>query len=130
MVHTGPHRRTVRCLMATKPRYEKSPIQLWIVDNRRERNMTPADIARLTGVTEATARGWESRGRPSDEALAVLERHFGVKAPADRSADYTELAQSVGSLIIAIRELVDEMRADRFPLRAENGSRTGPSNAR
>lgn len=72
--------------MATKPRHLKTPLQLWIADNRKEKGLTPGDLARLTGVTEDTARGWESRGSPSEDAIAILERTFGKPAPRDAGA--------------------------------------------
>ena len=72
--------------VATKARHLKTPLQLWIADNRKRLSLEPADLARLTGVTEATVRGWESRGRPSEDALAVLERRFGLAAPREAQA--------------------------------------------
>ena len=99
--------------MATKPRYLKTPVQLWIADNRLGLGLTPRDIADLTGVSESTARGWESRGRPSQEALAILERQFGEKAPDEPDENYAELAEALGGVTAAIRDLVAEMREDR-----------------
>lgn len=64
--------------MATKARHLKTPLQLWIADQRKAHGLTPGDLAALTGVSEDTARGWESRGRPSEDAIAVLERRSGT----------------------------------------------------
>jgi DNA-binding transcriptional regulator YiaG len=72
--------------MATKPRHLKTPIQLWVADNRKRLGLTPADLAALTGVTVDTARGWESRGAPSQDAIETLTRRFGVKPPVAGSA--------------------------------------------
>lgn len=67
--------------MATKARHKKTPMQLWVVDNRKRLGLDPADLAALAGVSEDTARGWESRGRPSEDAIVRLEQRFGVPAP-------------------------------------------------
>lgn len=72
--------------MATKARHKKTAMQLWVVDNRKRLGLDPADLALLTGVSEDTARGWESRGRPSDEAIVRLEQRFGVPAPRQDEA--------------------------------------------
>lgn len=69
--------------MATKPRHLKTPVQLWVADNRKRLGLTSDDLAKWTGVTTDTARGWESRGRPSQDALDELVRKFGVPAPDD-----------------------------------------------
>lgn len=61
-------------------------MQLWVADNRKRLGLTPLDIARLTGVTVDTARGWESRGAPNQDAIDVLVRRFGVPAPAGSGA--------------------------------------------
>jgi transcriptional regulator with XRE-family HTH domain len=97
--------------MATKPRYMKTPIQLWIGDRRRELGLTSADIAAMTGVSEDTARGWESRGRPSEEALAVLQRRFGEPVPADREtpADQAALIAALDRQTKAMEALVAMM---------------------
>jgi transcriptional regulator with XRE-family HTH domain len=79
-VHIGG---TVRQAMATKSRHLKTPTQLWIADNRKRLGLSSLDLATLTGVSEDTARGWESRGRPSEDALVILERRFGVPRPDD-----------------------------------------------
>lgn len=71
--------------MATKARHLKTPLQLWIADNRKAKGLAPADLAQATGVTTDTARGWESRGAPSQDALSVLERVFGVSAPVGQA---------------------------------------------
>lgn len=93
--------------MATKSRHLKTPLQLWIADNRKRVGLSPADLGRLTGVTEDTARGWESRGRPSEDALAVLERRFGEPAPREAGQAAT------GDLAAALLALADELRASR-----------------
>lgn len=67
--------------MATKPRHLKTAIQLWVGDQRKAGGYTSKDLADWTGVTVDTARGWESRGRPSEDAIAILERKFGKQAP-------------------------------------------------
>ena len=69
--------------MATKSRHLKTPLQLWVADNRKRLGLAPKDLASMTGVTEDTARGWESRGKPSEDAIAILERRFGQPVPAD-----------------------------------------------
>lgn len=84
--------------MATKPRYLKTPIQLWVGDNRRDLGLTSADLAALTGVTEDTARGWESRGRPSEDALLILQRRFGKPIPDERS----DVAADQAALVTAL----------------------------
>jgi hypothetical protein len=117
VVHIYPHGLTIRCLMATKARHLKTPVQLWIGDKRREFGLIPRDIAALTGVSEDTARGWESRGRPSQEALAILERRFGEAAPPERNeyvGNLAELSSAVRELIVALRELVAEIRRNRL----------------
>ncbi len=93
--------------MATKPRHLKTPLQLWIVDNRKRLGLTPADLARLTDVTPDTARGWESRGAPSADALAILVRTFGVPLPEEQQG-YGD-----ASLAAAVLELTGELRAWR-----------------
>lgn len=85
--------------MATKSRLLKTPTQLWVADNRKAKGLTPADLAQATGVTTDTARGWESRGRPSEDAIEVLERLFGVRAPRDDQAvTVTDLAAVVAAI--------------------------------
>lgn len=91
-------------VMATKSRHLKTALQLWISDERKARGETPGDLARLTGVTDDTARGWESRGAPSADALAVLERHFGKPAPRLESAPSGDLATAIRDLTIEMGE--------------------------
>lgn len=86
--------------MATKPRHLKTPLQLWIADNRKRLGLTPGDLAALTGVTQDTARGWESRGKPAVDALAVLERRFGQPAPTEAA-----LPEGQSALVAEIRAL-------------------------
>lgn len=91
--------------MATKPRAKKTPLQLWIVDSRKRLGMTPADLARTTGVSEDTARAWESRGRPGADALAILERLFGSAAPdGDQmtGADLSGVVAAIDRLTAAV----------------------------
>jgi transcriptional regulator with XRE-family HTH domain len=95
--------------VATKARHLKTPLQLWIADNRKRLGLEPVDLARLTGVTEATVRGWESRGRPSEDAIAVLERRFGVAAPRGDQAVGTDLSE----LAASIRDLAQAIEAER-----------------
>jgi transcriptional regulator with XRE-family HTH domain len=97
--------------MATKPRYMKTPLQLWIVDHRKRLGLTPGDLATMTGVTEDTARGWESRGQPSEEALAILQRRFGEPIPANREtpADQGALIAALDRQTKAIEALVAMM---------------------
>ena len=85
ITHVYTWRDTVAAVQ--KPRHQKTATQLWVADNRKRLGETPADLARLTGVTTDTARGWESRGSPGEDALLVLERHFGVPRPTERSGD-------------------------------------------
>lgn len=101
--------------MATKPRHLKTPLQLWVADNRKRAGLTPADLARLTGVTEDTARGWESRGKPSEDAMAVLERTFGQPAPRDQAATAVggDVATAIREQTAVLRELVSELQAMR-----------------
>ena len=100
--------------MATKARHLKTPMQLWIADNRKRLKEEPADLARLTSVTVDTARGWESRGRPSEDAIAILERHFGQPAPrAEREAPQDELVAAIRDQTAAITALIEELRAER-----------------
>lgn len=95
--------------MATKARHLKTPLQLWIADERKARGETPTDLARLTGVTEDTARGWESRGAPSADALAVLERHFGKPAPSSREPGQS--GDMAGLVVAMTRALEAQTRA-------------------
>ena len=97
--------------MATKPRHLKTPLQLWIADHRKALELSSLDLANLTGVTEDTARGWESRGRPSQDAIEKLEKRFGEPAPeGDRPIGVGDQA----ALVDAIRDLVDELRLSRI----------------
>lgn len=94
--------------MATKGRHLKTPIQLWIVDNRKRLGLEPRDLATLVGVTEDTARGWESRGKPSEDALTILERRFGQAAPrGDGSAGQDALLVALRDQTAAISSLVE-----------------------
>lgn len=103
--------------MASKARALKTPIQLWVADERKRLGMKPADIARLTGVTEATARGWESQGRPGQDAIAILERTFGSSAPDnERGEAPSDLASAIRDQTRAINELVDALRPMAGPL--------------
>lgn len=102
--------------MATKSRNLKTPLQLWVADNRKRLGLTPRDLAHLTNVTEATARAWESRGGPSEDALLILERRFGVNRPETGSAQ--EPSGDMAMLVTEIRELVavlHDSAADRTP---------------
>lgn len=89
--------------MATKPRHRKTPIQLWVADNRKAGGYASADLAAWTGVTTDTARGWESRGRPSEDALSILERRFGKQAPRDEDvpSDQSAVARQIDRLVDA-----------------------------
>ena len=106
--------------MATKPRHEKTPTQLWVADNRKRLGLTPRDLAEMTGVTEDTARGWESRGKPSQDAIDILTRRFGVKPPDDRASPAGSDTLSAGLVAQlqaqteAINALVEELRAARI----------------
>lgn len=66
----------------------KPPVSAWIVTNRKLRGWKPADLARelrARGVRaeEGTVRTWEAGRKPSDEAIAEMERLVGVPAPRD-----------------------------------------------
>lgn len=100
--------------MATKPRHLKTALQLWIADERKARGETPGDLARLTSVTEDTARGWESRGAPSADALAILERHFGKAAPRAEGASTGDVAAAIDRQTAVLSALVDELRLARM----------------
>lgn len=75
--------------MASKPRSQKTPTELWVTDGyarlRADRQMSSkavvAMVAELCDVSEATANGWQSRGRPNEDAIRILEGLFGTKAP-------------------------------------------------
>ena len=100
--------------MASKPRHLKTALQLWIIDNRKRLSLEPEDLAELTGVTPATVRGWESRGKPSEDALAILERRFGVAAPREVQAgggDMAELVAAIRAQTDAITDLAAIIRA-------------------
>lgn len=107
--------------MATKPRHLKTPLQLWIVDNRKRLGLTPADLARLTDVSVDTARGWESRGSPSADALAILQAKFGKPLPEETQAvgdpGVTRLATAIEEQNALLRKVIglwvlgDEMRS-------------------
>lgn len=86
-------------------------MQLWVGDNRKALGLTPADIAGLTGVTEDTARGWESRGSPSQDAVAILERRFGKPAPESSSGEQDVLVEALRAQTAAIKDLVDRLDA-------------------
>lgn len=100
--------------MATKARYLKTPVQLWVADNRKRLGLTPRDIADLTGVTEDTARGWESRGSPSQEAIEVLTRRFGEKPPTMAGPSRGDTESGLADLIA---QLIEEQRETRAMLR-------------
>lgn len=101
--------------MATKARHLKTPIQLWIADNRKRLGLESTELARLAGVTEATARGWESRGRPSEDVIVVLERRFGVAAPRGEQAvgQSDALVAALQAQTAALNALADEIRGER-----------------
>lgn len=83
-----------------KPRHQKTRMQLWVADNRKRLGETPEDLARLTGVTAPTVRAWESRGNPGEDAIRVLERHFGEAAPIERGrGDDTSAPASLQPLL-------------------------------
>jgi transcriptional regulator with XRE-family HTH domain len=94
--------------VATKARHLKTPVQLWIADNRKRLGLSSADLANLTGVSEDTARGWESRGAPAEDRLVLLEHRFGSPAPRHEASagDQTALVEAIG-------DLVEEVRAER-----------------
>jgi hypothetical protein len=100
--------------MATKARHLKTPIQLWVADQRKAGGYSSQDLADWTGVVMDTARGWESRGRPSEDALDILERKFGVKAPRDLAdappVDQFDLASAIRDQTKAITDLVGLLR--------------------
>lgn len=101
--------------MATKARHLKTPTQLWIADNRKRLGLSPKDLATLTDVTEDTARGWESRGRPSEDALTILERRFGVPRPIEMERiGQSDLVAALAAQTAAITELVTELRLARL----------------
>jgi hypothetical protein len=85
-------------------------MQLWVMDNRKRLSESSADLARLTGVTLDTARAWESRGAPSADAIAILERHFGRPAPT-AGAPSGDTPQGVPAAYLkAVNELVEIVR--------------------
>jgi transposase len=112
-------RGTVHSAMATKARHLKTPIQLWVADQRKAGGYSSKDLADWTGVTIDTARGWESRGRPSADALDILERKFGAKAPRDLadapSADQSEIVAAIDRQT-AMLERVLEAISSRLPV--------------
>lgn len=99
--------------MATKPRYLKTPIQLWVADNRKRLGVTPADLASWTGVTEDTARGWESRGAPSQDAIEELTRRFGQKPPTTAGPGERDTFPGLADLAKAIENLAKQIDLDR-----------------
>jgi transcriptional regulator with XRE-family HTH domain len=108
ITHVYTWRDTVAAVQ--KPRHQKTATQLWVADNRKRLGETPADLARLTGVTTDTARGWESRGSPGPDAIRVLEVHFGVSAPVGSGGAFDTASPDLAT---AIRELVEELRSAR-----------------
>lgn len=101
--------------MATKARHKKTAMQLWVGDNRKAGGYSSKDLAEWTGVTTDTARGWESRGRPSEDAIRILERRFGKPAPDDDGApaDQSDLAAAIREQTDAINALVQELALSR-----------------
>lgn len=97
--------------VATKARHLKTPTQLWVVDNRKRLGLEPADLAQLTGVSEDTARGWESRGKPSEDALVLLERRFGVPRPKEEAspADQSGIIDAIDRLTAAVARIEDRL---------------------
>jgi hypothetical protein len=103
--------------MATKARHKKTAIQLWVADNRKAGGYSSADLAAWTGVTTDTARGWESRGRPGEDAIAILERKFGKPAPGgeDRSlGDQSDLAAAIRENTAMLERVLTALM-DRLP---------------
>ncbi len=102
--------------MATKPRHLKTAIQLWVGDQRKAGGYSSKDLADWTGVTVDTARGWESRGRPSEDALAILERKFGRQAPRGEGlaavGDPAALISAMTGALLAQTQALTDLRAD------------------
>lgn len=97
--------------MATKARHLKTAIQLWIADQRKAGGYTSADLARWANVTVDTARGWESRGRPSEDAIAVLERHFGQTAPREERGDEPGVTAALVASLTAQTDALNRLAA-------------------
>lgn len=112
--------------MATKARHLKTPMQLWVADNRKRLGLSSADLATLTEVTTDTARGWESRGSPSQDAVDILVRRFGVPAPtamassgdATRQSELAALLESIRELVALLRPIVEQAGDREARLRA------------
>lgn len=83
-------------------------MQLWVADNRKAGGYSSKDLADWTGVVVDTARGWESRGRPSEDAIRILERKFGKPAP---DAEVEQAGDS--ELAAALSGLAEELRLSR-----------------
>jgi hypothetical protein len=95
--------------VATKARHLKTPLQLWIADHRKAASLTSADLAAWTGVSVDTARGWESRGRPSEDALSILERRFGQPAPrSETPTDQSAIVAAIDRLREAVERQTEE----------------------
>jgi transcriptional regulator with XRE-family HTH domain len=106
------------------PRHLKHPIALWIIDSRREMTppLKPADIARVIGVTEATARAWETARAgqttrlPSADNLDAMSRLFGRPAPGRSQPTDTDLAAAIRDQTRAIDALVAHLDTFVGPL--------------
>jgi DNA-binding XRE family transcriptional regulator len=110
--------RRMRSLMARKP---KSPLALWLAEQRKAHGETPEDVARVVDRSPATIRAWEA-GRPprgADASIVVLERHWGSVAPktelpADLATALMEQARVIQAQVDAIdrqSEAIDRQTA-------------------
>jgi hypothetical protein len=93
----------------------KPPISAWIVAQRKLRDpeWKPRELAarlRDRGIRaeEGTVRTWEAGRKPSDDAIAEMERLFGAPAPRDQGPG------DLADLVAAVRELVEEVRLSRL----------------
>lgn len=100
--------------MATKARHLKTPMQLWVRDNRKRLGLSSADLAAWTDVSVDTARGWESRGRPSQDAIDILTVKFGVPPPPE--AGPAGMDTLPAGLVALMENLIEEQRETRAML--------------
>lgn len=96
--------------VATKPRHRKTPIQLWVFDHLSGSKALVEEIAREAGVSVDTVRGWQSRGRPSEDAIRIMERRFGEAAPTEDQppADLSGVVAAIDRLTVAIERQTAE----------------------
>lgn len=104
----------------------KPPISSWLAQQRKAAGLKPGELAgrlreRGLRAEEGTVRTWEAGRKPSDDAIAELERIFGAQAPTSTAVDVDAArGEAILAMTAAIKEQTQVMRELLQTMQAEH----------